>query len=374
MNARLLKVLDATVGRVLAGRLPVASQATLLGDVDSILVIRPGGIGDALLLAAMLRRLTERFPAARIELLAEGRNAAAFTMLPMVAAVRRYDRFRELFGLWGRRYDLIIDTEQWYCLPAVLARLLRAGRHIGFTGNNRERLRTDPVVYDSADWEREQFLRLLEPLGCDAATEGAGELLRLPDQARQRADSLLEPLGGGRIVALFPGASVPEKSWPAERFAAVVRALAVQGWQPVVVGGAAEAAAGERIVREAGGMTCAGMTTLAESLAVIARSSLFISGDSGLLHGAALLGVPTVALFGPSDPRKWAPRGPGSVVVCCRLPCSPCSRYGTIPPCSQGCRCMEEIGVREVLAAAECLLRPDGEGEQEREKVEGREE
>lgn len=356
MYACLLKALDATAGKVLTRWLPAAARTEIRAEVRSILVIRPGGIGDALLLAAMVRRCAECFPAARIELLAEGRNAAAAAMLPMISTVHRYDRPREFVGLWGRRYDLIIDTEQWYCLPAVVARLLRPGRHVGFCGNGRERLRTDPVFYDDAGWEREQFLRLLEPLRCAGDTEYPGELLFLPESARQRAAALLGPLGGGRIATLFPGASVAEKSWPVERFAAVARTLAAEGWQTVVVGGAAEGRAGELIVQEAGGITCAGTLSLAESLAVVAGSTLLISGDSGLLHGAALLGVPTVALFGPSDPLKWAPRGARTVVVRHRTPCAPCARHGAIPPCPHDRRCMGEISVREVVEAVRVVM------------------
>ncbi len=372
---RLLKMLDATMGRLLALLLPSPSAPAPDSDLRSILIIRPGGIGDALLLLPVLARLSNCYPCAVIDVLAEQRNAGVFRLSPAVATVWRYDLPGELVRLFRRRFDLIIDTEQWYCLSAVVARLLCPSRHIGFSGNGRDRLLTDVVTYDTGRYELLMFQALLEPLGCGNTPIGDGEYLQLPEAAREQAAGLLAPMAGKQLVAIFPGASVPEKRWPAERFMTIAKAAADCGYPPVVVGGPGEVTLGEQIIAGAGaGINCAGRTSLAVTMAVLARSSLLITGDSGLLHAAALLKISVVALFGPSNPQKWAPRGSGRIVVRHDPGCAPCSHFGTIPPCPDNACCMGEISVDEVLAAVMQCLRPDGQEDQQRKQIEAGEE
>jgi len=104
------------------------------------------------------------------------------------------------------------------------------------------------------------------------------------------------------------------------------------------------------------GLNLAGMTSLSESAAIIQKSSLLLSGDSGVLHIAVGLGVPTVSLFGPGRVKKWAPRGDRHIVINKELPCSPCTSFGTTPPCPNKTRCMSDITVDEVVNAVTMLL------------------
>lgn len=375
IKLRLLKMLDATIGRLLVSLLPSPSASGTALDFRSILIIRPGGIGDALLLLPVIARLAKCYPSADIDVLAEQRNAGVFDLSPAVSTVLRYDLPSELVRLFRRRYDLIIDTEQWYCLPAVVARLLGPFRHIGFSGNGRDRLLTDAVAYDASCYELLMFQALLEPLGCYNTTMDDGEYLQMSKYALEQAAGLLAPFAGKQLLAVFPGASVPEKRWPADRFMAVAKAAADRGYLPVVVGGSGEVAAGERIIAGAGaGINCAGRTSLAVTMAVLARSSLLVTGDSGLLHGATLLKIPVVALFGPSNPQKWAPTGNNRIVVRHDPGCAPCSRFGTIPPCPDNACCMREISVEDVQTAVMKCLRPDGQEDQQRKQIEAGEE
>ncbi|MGB9082173.1 MAG: glycosyltransferase family 9 protein, partial [Desulfuromonadaceae bacterium] len=112
---------------------------------------------------------------------------------------------------------------------------------------------------------------------------------------------------------------------------------------------------GDEIVGDAG-LNLAGMTTVSETAAVIARSRLVISGDSGVLHIAAGLDIPTVSLFGPSSAAKWAPQGDRHVVMSRHLSCAPCSIFGTIPPCPIAARCISAISPDEVIEAIGRLL------------------
>ncbi len=156
-------------------------------------------------------------------------------------------------------------------------------------------------------------------------------------------------------MALFPGTSVREKRWETKRFVSLVARLTSQGKTVVIVGGTEDIPIGEEIAK-VGGVNLAGRTSLAETAAVIARADVLVSGDSGVLHLAAGLGVPTVALFGPSSIAKWSPRGSSDRVVSAQSACSPCSRYGTIPSCPYNVRCMADITLDEVIMAIESVI------------------
>jgi len=351
----LLKLIDRMVGGTTTALLPAPARGTL-AEPRRILVIRPGGMGDAVLLIPALLALRDRFPAAKITLLAERRNAAAFSLCPAVDRVLLYEKAGDLVSAVRGGFDVVIDTEQWHRLSAVVVRLVRAPVSVGFASNSRSRLFSHPVSYRHEDYEVESFFALLEPLGVESAARKPGPFLFLPDAVVQRAGELLAPLGGKRFVALFPGASIAERRWGAERFRGVAGELAGRGIPVVVVGGECDAAEAGGVLQGLGGLNLAGRTTLAETAAVIAQSALLLSGDSGVLHLAVGLGIPTVSLFGPGIEAKWGPKGERHLVLNKQLPCSPCTRFGTTPPCPIKARCLSEITVAEVVTAVEKLL------------------
>jgi heptosyltransferase II len=355
VRIELLKWIDSVAGVVVAACLPAAKVRS--GVVPRrILVIRPGGIGDAVLLIPALVTLAHAFPGADLTVLAERRNAAAFALCPAVTRLLHYDTPCELISVLRGGYDLVIDTEQWHRLSAVVARLTRAPVSIGFASNDRQRLFSHRVPYSHDDYEAASFFNLLAPLGIQPFAATAAPFLSVPAAAQARAEELLGELSGSRFVALFPGASIAERRWGGQRFRGVAQALAGGGIPVVVVGGSVDVEDGEAIVSGVGGLNLAGRTTLAETAAVIARSGLLLSGDSGVLHIGVGLGVPTVSLFGPGIEAKWGPRGDGHVVVNRECDCSPCTRFGTTPPCPDGARCLSEISVAQVSAAVLELL------------------
>ena len=139
-------------------------------------------------------------------------------------------------------------------------------------------------------------------------------------------------------------------------FARLAAVLHGMGVAVVVVGGQADERDGEEIVRNGDGLQLAGKTSLEETAAILAGAALLVTGDSGLLHVAEGIGCPTVSLFGPGIRRKWAPRGAQHIVIDRGLSCSPCTRFGTTPLCPDRARCIRDIEVEEVFAAAEKLL------------------
>jgi len=350
MKPRLIKLLDSIVGRffcyLIPRPLPVGNN-----KISKILLIRPGGIGDAVLLASVIHSIKTSTPDIHVTILAECRNSGTFSMIPGAHDVLRYDRPGEFMQALLRRYDAVIDTEQWYRLSAVVARLVRAPIKIGFDTNERQRMFTHSISYDLGAYETYNFFALLKPLIANYRRDTEVITLTLPPESVSIAGQLLQSLSSDTFIVFFSGASVYEKRWGAERFSLVSKRLSECGYKIVVVGGREDREDGDKIAG-ADGLNLAGITTLAETAAVIARSSLVISGDSGVLHLAVGLNIPTVSLFGPGNVSKWAPRGEKHVILNHNLSCSPCTRFGSLPPCPNGIVCMSEITPDEVTEAS----------------------
>lgn len=355
MNGWMLKTVDRTVGRCLTwilGSKPV-QPGLPIGDaqqVRRVLVIRPGGIGDAVLLLPALRVLKESFPCAEIDILAERRNAEIFTLCHVVRKIFLYHRARDLAGVFKRSYDLVIDTEQWHRLSAVVALCTRAPVRAGFATNERARLFSHPVPYDQDVYEGSSFLRLVESvIERPIRSDHAGRFMAIPPDLDGQP---------GPTVIISPGASIPEKRWGSERFAELAARLAERGFTVAVVGGKAERKQG-RVGCSSGhsGITdLTGRLSLRDVASLLARASVLVTPDSGLLHLASAVGTPTVSLFGASNQTKWAPRGLQHRSLNAKLPCSPCSSFGYTPPCPIDRECLRRISVDEVLTAILDLL------------------
>jgi heptosyltransferase II len=160
---------------------------------------------------------------------------------------------------------------------------------------------------------------------------------------------------------LHPGAlNMEAKRWLPERWAAVADSLQSHGGRRVVlVGSPAEAGlAAEVECRMATPVVnLAGGTTLEELVALLGRARLFMGGDSGPLHLASALGVPSVSVYGPTDPTFTGPLHPAARVVRAPCDCSPCYRPTGGTGCLRGdVACMARVSVEDVLRAAEELL------------------
>jgi heptosyltransferase-2 len=162
------------------------------------------------------------------------------------------------------------------------------------------------------------------------------------------ADRLLGKDGGGDWVGVNPGAFYgTAKRWLPERFAAVADTLAARGARIALVGGAAERPIAEAIAAQmrAPARVLCGETTVPELVGVLARLRLLVTNDSGPMHVAAALGVPVVAVFGPTDWRETHPVGEAHRVVREPVHCSPCG----LRECPIDHRCMRRVSVDRVL-------------------------
>jgi lipopolysaccharide heptosyltransferase II len=355
----MLKVLDVLVGRplcVLVAPLAGAwSRADRSRAPERILVIRPGGIGDAVLFVPMLDALRASWPDARLDLLVERRNAGVVRHLGSVDRVLLYDRPGDLVRTVRGHYDLVVDTEQYHCLSTLVAAATRAPRRIGFGTNVRRRLLTETVPYDRQRYEALSFLELARlATGRETSWDPDRPFYPVPSGDERDASAWLAPLAGRPLVAIHPGASIPERRWPSERYAALARRLAEEGLGIVVLGGPTDVPTARRIESAVPDDRCvnvAGRASLADTAAIIAAVSVYVSADTGVLHIAYGVGTPTVHLFGPGVLSKWGPPGRRYKNVAHPTPCSPCTVYGYTPPCCQGVACMLGITPEQVFEA-----------------------
>ncbi|OGT99078.1 MAG: heptosyltransferase [Geobacteraceae bacterium GWC2_48_7] len=356
MRILLMKKFDAIIGRLAVALLATPVPGTLPAKVTSILLIRPGGIGDAVHLIPAINAIKAAYPHTAIDVLAEKRNSAVFSLCPHVRTLLHYDKPADLLRTLRGRYDVVIDTEQWHRLSAVVARLIHSPLSIGYATNERSRLFTHQIGYSHDEYEMHSFQRLLDPLGIEPQPVPECFLQIPAHAAKKAAAALIAPFTEKPFIVLFPGASIAERRWGLERFRRLTELLNGLEIRVVVVGGKEDRAVGDMIVSGGAGMNLAGQTSLVETAAIIAKSALLVSGDSGVLHIAVGVGCPTVSLFGPGRAKKWAPRGEKHSVINKKITCSPCTTYGTTPACPADVRCMKEIDVEEVFNAVTMLL------------------
>lgn len=244
----------------------------------------------------------------------------------------------------------------------------RAGieRRYGYRGGWRSLL-LNPAVPGPRrrrDRGRHQVLdyrELLEALGVTPPADPSPRL-ELPEAVRESARGVIGrasvPATGGPLVGLFPGAEFgPSKRWPLKRFAELTHALRRRrrDVRLVLLCGPGEVWIGVRIHEQSGHLVpvLGADLDLAGLAGLLSRLDLLITNDSGPMHLAAALGVPCVALFGPTDPARTRPWGEGHRVLYTDRWCSPCFRR-RCPLIHH--RCLKDIGVEAVVEAAEATL------------------
>ncbi|HEV7478137.1 MAG TPA: lipopolysaccharide heptosyltransferase II [Burkholderiales bacterium] len=315
-----------------------------------LLVVAPNWIGDALMAQPLLARLHEKLAGLRIEVLAPPWVAPVARRMPEVAEVieaplrhgplQLRSRWRLGRGLRQRRYDQAIvlpNTWKSALVPFFADIPLRSG----YVGESRYGL-LNLLYRNSAAAMRLHYARLAEPPG----TEPAEPLPR----PRLRVDSheieLVKQRFGivGRYAVLCPGAEYgPAKRWP--YFAELAASMSV----PVVVLGSPADLEPARGIQ---GTNLVGKTSLDEAISLIAGAQAVVSNDSGLMHVAAALGRPQVALYGSSSPEHTPPASAAARVLWLHIECSPCFQR----ECPLGhFRCMKEISVDHVLAELQKL-------------------
>jgi len=343
-----------------------------------VLVIKFWGLGSLTLLTPALAALRQRHPGASVELLTLAAHAPLAAALPQVDAVHTFEvrggGVPRLVGRLARlalrlrraRFDVVYDLEFLTSTSALVGALAGPRRLVGFTSARVARggLHDETQPFVEAKHVAESFRdlaagRALGPVGAADASPP-----RLDPAASARVAELVPTRPPQRLAVLNPnvGELAPERRWPAERFAGLARALAGEGFRVVLVGAANEREVTGAIAAAApAALDLAGALSLAELCALLARADLVVSNDSGPMHIAAVLGAPTVGLFGPESPRRYAPLGPRVQTLWDPPPCGPCINVhdNKLAGCVLGrAECMLRLSLDEVLRAARSLAGP----------------
>ncbi len=362
---------------------PVLQPAT----IRRLLVRGTNWIGDSVMSLPALKQIRQLFPQARITLLVVPWVSGVYEEAECVDEILIYDPEGAHRGLKGR-YQLIrcLREQQFDAAlllqnafeAALLARLAGIPLRAGYNRDARGWLLTHAVSVEPITQRSHQayyYLDLVnrltqsertEPGPFLAGSQGATPIGGLPDISiavsagrRHAARSRLEELGvdfSRKRIGVNPGASFGSaKRWPPDRYAALLdRLTEEQGAQAIVFGSPSETAIAQSIssLMRHQVILLTGKTQLAELIAMIACCDFFITNDSGPMHLAAALRIPTLAIFGPTDEIATGPLSPTAVVLNKKVECSPC----LLRECPIDHRCMTRITVDEVYRHAFQML------------------
>ncbi len=351
------------------------AKSKQLSNIRRILIRSANWVGDAIMTTPAVEAIRRNFPGAGITLLAKPWVLPVFAHNPHVDEVMVYEadgRHRGALGtlrlsrdLRRRRFDLAILFQNAF-EAALISRLAGIPNRLGFTTDARtllltHRVRTWPAL------KKGHLVDYYNGLLADAGLTVVHRHLQLfiqPEefQAARRMLVKMGIAGDIPIVGINPGATYgTAKRWPRDRFVELSRRLIRQRHSQVLVfGGPGEARLGAEIGRRVGPGChdlCA-RTSLREAMALIGCCHAFVTNDSGLMHVAAALDIPQVAIIGPTDATATGPVGRASQMIrregICDL--APCLKVD----CPTDHRCMTAIDVDDVLSMVQDML-PAGE-------------
>jgi heptosyltransferase-1 len=352
--------------------------STSASDPESLLIVRLGAMGDIIHTLPAVAALRNALPDARIGWVVEerwaellcarnfprsGRCSPARPLVDFVHAVDTKAWRKSLLSKATQRqisaalhevrdlkYEIAVDF-QGALKSAAIARCAGAGIIVG-----PERPRETParVFYNRRVTTAkvhvvEQYQSLAEAVAGKSLPVSAVEFPH-DDQAEADITKKLAGLGEKPFALITPGAGWGAKQWPPERYGAVANALAAEGLTPLINSAPGEEALAQAVQAASNGKAHLISCSIAELIALTRRALLFIGGDTGPLHLAAVLQIPVVAIFGPTDPARNGPYGTNSIVL--RNPASQTSLSHTSAP-DPGLR---QITVDEVISAARRLL------------------
>lgn len=345
-----------------------------------VLVVQTSYLGDLVLATPVFTAIKRRWPDARLAVMTRPECAPVLRAHPDVDEVLADDKrggvgnlLRLASSVRRQRFDIGLSLHRG-ARAALLLALAGIPLRVGFRQAELSILYHRRVRRDSARHDVERQLSILDPL--DVGYEAAAlPRLYVDAEARRAADDLLAAAGVGRqtpFIALAPGSAWESKRWPAVRYAELARALVDRGETVVYLGTGREVPLVDQIGGAAGGASLAGKTDAAELIAALSRATLLVCNDSAPLHLAQALGVPVVAVVGPTTGAQgFMPRSPRATVARdATMSCQPVCNYGG-RDCPYGASpCLRNVTADAVLAALEQLrVEPLPEAESPRERA-----
>ncbi|WEY41209.1 glycosyltransferase family 9 protein [Paraburkholderia sp. SUR17] len=355
---------------------------------ETILVICTARIGDVVLTTPVVRALKTKWPGAQIDMLIFEGTGGALENNPdirRVIAVRRSANLDACLGvvhkLW-RRYDLAcsLKTSSVAMLCCWMAGRKRVGvvAASGRSWTRRRLLHRFAVEHDASIHVVESGAAVAELLGISPSFEVVPPAMSGAPEQRAHLDSLLAPAAGKPYVVLQTFPKYQYKRWHVEGWASLIRFVRSHGYAPVLTGGAdaEEVSYANEVASHAGVevIDLVGKLSFGATAEVIRHASLFVGPDTSTTHVAAATGVPTIALFGPSNPMRWGPWPKGWTgstpwtfvgsaqrgnvwLIQGNGGCVPCEQEGCERNLASRSDCLSTLGAHRVIDAAAALLR-----------------
>ncbi len=337
--------------------------------LERILIRQVNWLGDLVMTLPATRAVRDAFPEARLSVMVKRELATFYDGADWIDEVLPFhtgaglrgiaDRLRLVGDLRRRSFDAALIFPRSFS-SALWPALAGIPRRVGYVADGRGLLLTERHDYAGEFRELHQVHDHLELVkrAFGVVADPAGVEVPVSASHREKMRQWLagERRSTGPLIAMAVAAAYgPAKEWPAESYAALIDRLAGQrGAECVLVGAAAERGRCEAVAAatSAGAVVAAGRTSVGELVALLSLCDGFVGNDSGAMHVAAALGVPTVGIFGSTRPRRTGPMGAATRVVENPIECSPCMertcRFGHYD-------CLRSISVERVAAALDGL-------------------
>jgi len=317
-----------------------------------VVVRAPNWLGDVVLSLPAVRDIRRAFPQARLSVLARPSVAPLYEAVPEVDAVLEAKGMREETLALRGRFDLAIVLTNSIG-TALAAAAAGVPQRWGYATQGRSLLLTRSAPVPASVRGRSQvhyYRAMLAAMGLPTSDALDTSIAPLPPWK----DAGRALIGAGRFFGIAPGAAKGSaKQWPADRFAAAADRLTGElGAQAVLLGSAADAGAAKAVAQAmtSPAKNLCGRTDLRAFVGLVACLDGLVANDSGAMHIGAALGIPTVGVFGPTNPDETHPVGKRAAFVRGVAECSPC-RHTT---CPIDHRCMTSVAPASVV---EALLR-----------------
>jgi len=334
--------------------------------INKILIRGTNWIGDAILTLPAVASIRATYPNAHISILAKPWVADIYKLFSDLDETIIYENkfdtpagvFRLAKKLKEGNFDAAILLQN-AIEAAIIALAARIPLRAGYDSDARGLLLTHRVRRTKEIRQAHQidyYLEMVKDLGCVPVTREMHLETKINPVEAQKVFKQFIPETKKMIIGMAPGATYgAAKKWFPERFAKLADRLNESfSIQAMMLGGNGDKKTAQEIANMATVklINLAGETTLREAVHLISQCRLFISNDSGLMHIAGALNVPTIAIFGSTNPVTTSPAGNKSIIVRKEVSCSPCLKE----TCPTDFRCMKLISVEDVFQEAQKLL------------------
>jgi len=346
-------------------------------DIPKILLIKLGAVGELVMASPFFDQLRKHFPHSEIVLVVGHSSYAAVEHNPNINRFiladdldlycgglikRSFEFFRLILKLRKEEFDLSFVLQRAMAFR-LLSCLVGVPVRVGFGRGRKDFFLTHSVSNHQTKNESESYLDLLRKLDIPAAFEKT--FYYLSDEEKEFMDLFLERhsiSSGEQVVAVAPGGgesakrTMFTKRWPVQNYIELIQRLKDERSSRVIlVGGPGDREVTNHIIQISPDCLDATDLSFGDMASVLRRCNLFIGNDSAPHHIAASMGIPSIGIFGPTDPNQWAPLDQNSSVVIKPVECHPCFIDETFPKCSH-IRCLTSVTVDDVWQQLDSTL------------------